>query len=269
MHHMQHFGYGPVTPVAAYAMSFIGSLLGLRCAARARAGGGTERVSWLVLAALAIGGAGIWVMHFIAMLGFTVHGTEIRYDVRLTAASALIAIAIVGIGMCLVGFGGTRARILLPAGAITGAGVAVMHYSGMAAMNMPGNVSYDLIWVAVSVVIAVVAATAALWFSVRVRGLLATVGAAAVMGVAVSGMHYSGMAGMTVEIVPGLGAPSGATAAQLLLPSILAISVLTVVTLMIISLAPNETEMARTAEMQRLLRERRDDTPPAGTPPRG
>ncbi|OLT23922.1 hypothetical protein BJF79_14340 [Actinomadura sp. CNU-125] len=261
MHHMQHFGYGPLTPVAAYAMSFIGSLLGLRCATRARAGTGTERLSWLVLAAVAIGGAGIWVMHFIAMLGFTVHGTEIRYNVWLTAASALIAIVIVGIGMFLVGFGGTRARMLLPAGAITGAGVAVMHYSGMAAMEISGNVSYDVVWVALSVLIAVVAATAALWFSARVRGLPATIGAAAVMGVAVSGMHYSGMAGMTVEYVAGLSEPSGATAAQLLLPSVLVVSVVTVVMLIIISLAPSEAEMARTAELERRLRERRQGTP--------
>ena len=55
---------------------------------------------WLSLAAVAIGGTGIWTMHFVAMLGFSVVGTPIRYDVGLTAASALIAV---------VG-GGRRAR---------------------------------------------------------------------------------------------------------------------------------------------------------------
>ena len=96
MAHVHHFSYGPLTPVAAYLMSFVGSFLGLLCMSRARASTGRSRASWLSLAALAIGGTGIWVMHFIAMLGFSVSGMPIRYNVPVTLLSCLTAVAVVG-----------------------------------------------------------------------------------------------------------------------------------------------------------------------------
>jgi NO-binding membrane sensor protein with MHYT domain len=251
MTHVHHFSYGVLTPAAAYVMSFIGSLIGLRCTARARAAQGRSRASWLALAALAIGGTGIWVMHFIGMLGFTVPGIEIRYHVGLTLFSALIAIAVVGVGTFLVGFGGSRAIVVLPAGFITGLGVAAMHYTGMAAMEMAGQVSYNIGVVLLSVLIAVVAATAALWFTLRVRGMLATGGAAMIMAVAVSGMHYTGMAALRVSEVPGLGEPSGAGAIDLLMPLVVGVSVVAVILLVIVSVFPGEEEMIFAAALER------------------
>ncbi|WP_040708526.1 MHYT domain-containing protein, partial [Nocardia takedensis] len=119
-----HFSYGWLTPVLAYIMSFTGSLLGLQCVARARAGEG--RVVWLGLAALAIGGTGIWVMHFIAMLGFSIEDSEIRFDVPLTLLSALTAIVVVGIGLFIVVRPRPSTIALLSGGAITGLGVGGM-----------------------------------------------------------------------------------------------------------------------------------------------
>ena len=82
MGELHHFTYGPITPIFAYAMSFLGSLLGLVSTARARAATDTRRRAWLlILAAWAIGGTGIWVMHFMAMIGFSVTGSTLRYDV--------------------------------------------------------------------------------------------------------------------------------------------------------------------------------------------
>ena len=83
-------------------------------------------------------------------------------------------------------------------GTIIGVGVAGMHYLGMAAMSMPApSPTTSRCW-SLSVLIAIVAGTAALWIGTWVRGLAATVGAALVMGVAVSGMHYTGMAALHV-----------------------------------------------------------------------
>lgn len=82
--------------------------------ARGRPPGGS-RAYWLALAALAIGGTGIWVMHFIAMLGFSVAHTEIRYDVPLTLLSCLTAIAVVAVGLFLVGFGGSGTPVVIAA----------------------------------------------------------------------------------------------------------------------------------------------------------
>jgi NO-binding membrane sensor protein with MHYT domain len=96
-------------------------------------------------------------------------------------------------------------------------------------------------------VIAIVAGTVALWIGTWVRGAGATVGAALVMGVAVSGMHYTGMAAMHVYSggMPGM---AGVSAGSFLLPLVLGISVITFVLTIMISLSPNEDEIRDDAE---------------------
>src|ERR671915_2362175 len=120
MAEVHHFSYGAWTPLLAYLMSCAGALLGLLFTARARAASGRSRGMWLTLGALSIGGTGIWTMHFIAMLGFSIPGGSIRYDVPLTLLSALIAVGVVGAGLFTVGFGATRLSTLLVGGSITG-----------------------------------------------------------------------------------------------------------------------------------------------------
>lgn len=216
---VHHFTHGLVTPGVAYALSILGSTLGLVCTARLRtATTGKQRFWWLVLAAWALGGTAIWAMHFMAMLGFSVMGTQIRYDIAWTALSALVAIVVVGIGLYIVGFGRPNAGRIVVGGIFTGVGVAGMHYLGMFAMRLDGEVSYDTGLVAASVIIAVVAATVALWFTVVLSRPLAIAGAALVMGVAVCGMHYTGMAAMSVRLTEPTLAVGGTSAANLLVP---------------------------------------------------
>ncbi|WP_345563682.1 MHYT domain-containing protein [Nonomuraea rosea] len=250
-------------------MSSVGSMLGLLLTSRARLIGGREGKYWLVGAAFAIGGTGIWTMHFIAMLGFSVTGTVIRYDVPLTAASALIAVAVVGMGLFLASYGGDRLGFLLGGGVLTGCGVAGMHYLGMAAMNMSGLVSYDPVVVSISVLIAVAAATVALWFTLRVSGAFRIGGAALVMGVAVSGMHYTGMYSMSVQTHSEMVPVHGARAIDFLLPLIVGLSVITVGLLLAIILSPSEKELRSEAEFRARLRQRDEGAPEVdlfGTP---
>ncbi|WP_306661514.1 MHYT domain-containing protein [Mangrovihabitans endophyticus] len=211
-----------MTPGFSYALSVLGSLLGLVCAIRLRNAQNTAgRVWWLSLAAVAIGGTGIWTMHFVAMMGFSVDGTPIRYDVGLTAASALIAVVSVTVGLSIVSFGNRAGSVrIILGGLISGLGVGAMHYTGMAAMRLNGHIEYGIGLVVVSMAIAVVAATVALWLALTVRKATAIVGAALVMGVAVNGMHFTGMAAMSVHRVNAnaIGTPSGATASQMLIP---------------------------------------------------
>lgn len=197
--HIDHFTYGAVTPVLSYTLSVLGSLLGLICTVRARnTADGGRRARWLLLAAWAIGGTGIWVMHFMAMLGFSVGQAPIRYDVSITVASWLTAIVSVGIGLFIVGFGRPNIFKIMLGGLFTGLGVAAMHYTGMAAMRMPGDVSYDQTLFIASIVIAVVASTVALGFTVFLRKGVVLFIAALIMGVAVNGMHFTGMYAMRV-----------------------------------------------------------------------
>src|ERR1700761_256868 len=176
---------GTWTPIIAYLVSCVGSGLGLLCTERARIVTGLTRRGWLVRGAISIGGTGIWVMHFIAMLGMTMTGTSIGYNLPITLVSMLVAVVVVGIGLFVVNAGGNRIRPLLVGGLFTGLGVAGMHYVGMSAMSVQGEVHYNALIVVLSVVIAVVAATAALWATVTVRGPRAIVAAAMVMGLAV------------------------------------------------------------------------------------
>ncbi|TDC70660.1 hypothetical protein E1200_04745 [Actinomadura sp. GC306] len=262
MAEVHHFSYGLLTPVIAYLMSVVGSLLGLLCTARARAATGRSRASWLGLAALAIGGTGIWVMHFVAMLGFTVEGHEIRYDVPLTLLSCLTAIAVVAIGLFIVGFAGARTPMIIVGGLIMGAGVASMHYTGMMAMNMAGHVAYQPVLVGLSVLIALGAATAALWFSLSVKGMWATTGAAAVMGLAVAGMHYTGMAAMRVTMHEDMAAPTGARPIDFLLPLLGGVGAVSIILLIIIAMAPSEEEMRIEAELhERIQARQRGEVP--------
>jgi NO-binding membrane sensor protein with MHYT domain len=138
-----NFTYGLLNPVLAYVISCLGCFLGLQCTARASAAEGAARARWLLLAAVSIGATGIWVMHFIAMLGYTISGQLITYNVPVTILSMLIAVGVVAVGLFIVGFGsGANRRRLLLGGSIIGIGVAGMHYMGMWAMRMPDTMSY-------------------------------------------------------------------------------------------------------------------------------
>ncbi|MEV0246261.1 MHYT domain-containing protein [Nocardia sp. NPDC050712] len=247
---ISHFSYGWVTPLMAYIMSFLGSLLGLQCAVRARQEG-RIRSGWLIAAAVSIGGAGIWVMHFIAMLGFSIDGAQIRYNVPLTLFSALTAVVVVGIGLFLVIRPQPTVPALLLGGAITGLGVGAMHYTGMYAMNSDAHIGYDLPLVGLSVVIAVVAATVALWFALRVNGIGATIAAALIMGVAISGMHYTGMAAMHAQHSGHDAEPTGADPGQLLAPLLLLISIATMLLLIAVSLTSVEDNIVDLPRLRR------------------
>ncbi|GAA3808896.1 MHYT domain-containing protein [Streptomyces phyllanthi] len=211
------FSYGLVTPLVAYLMACLGGALGLRCTTRSMLVAGRWRAGWLTLGAAAIG-SGIWTMHFVAMMGFRVQQTPVHYDKPMTFASLAVAIVMVGIGIFIVGYRGATGTALFTGGTITGLGVASMHYLGMASMRLNGKLEYNTVTVAASVIIAVVAATTALWAAGQVRGFLWSVGASLVMGLAVSGMHYMGMAALSVHLHGAASTPDGESPAALLAP---------------------------------------------------
>ncbi|WP_308036607.1 MHYT domain-containing protein [Actinoplanes sp. DH11] len=256
-----------MTPAVSYILSVLGSLLGLTAAVRFRqAKSGGERAWWLTLAAVAIGATGIWSMHFVAMMGFSVSGTPIRYDVGLTVASAVIAFVAVGVGLAiaLLGSAAPRIRILI-GGVLAGLGVAAMHYTGMAAMRLRGEIHYAGQEVVLSVAIAVVAATVALWLALNVRKPLAIFASALVMGIAVNGMHFTGMAAMSVFSGESFGSVEGATATGLLAPVGAAVVFAILGMVYALAAAPSEEDREAAAYLASRLEAR--PAPAAGTPP--
>jgi NO-binding membrane sensor protein with MHYT domain len=216
---VHHFEMGIWLLFLSYVTSVVGSTIGLACAFQARAATGGTRIGWLALAALSIGGVGIWLMHFIGMLGFATPGLPIRYDVPRTMLSALLSIAAVFVGLIMFGVQKKSALWrLLVAGAITGLAVNLMHYTGMWAVNIKGSITYNPFLVVLSMIIALGAATAALWFTVRADSMSLRVLAGLVMGVAVTGMHYVGMAAVEVHLDVAAPDPAGVEVFSFLFP---------------------------------------------------
>ena len=253
------FTDGPLVPALSYAVSCTGLFLGLRCATRARACEGVARTRWLLLAGVSIGGAGIWAMGFIAMLGFAVSGEVTRYNVALTIVSLLVAVIIAAAGLLIVGLGRDETRSLPEAGLTAGLGVAVVGYLAMGAMRMPGRLSYEPALCLLSLAIAVGAATAIMWGALRLHGAGPTLGAALALGLALCGMHYTAMAAvrMSAASVPAgliVGDTSGVAAGSFLLPVILGAGVLVFLVWTAIALAPTEEAIRYDAALIDLVR---------------
>ena len=184
------------------------SFASLNLAGRIRSSSGGARLVWLGSAALALGG-GIWSMHFVAMLALSIP-VNISYDFWWTFGSMVAAVLAVGTGYALIAFGSLKPAWLLLAGAVTGIGVGVMHYAGMGAMLMQATTTYDPLLYAASIAIAVTAATVALWLSFKLNGMWMKVGASGVMGAAIAGMHFTGMAAAKFTLcLTGNPSPTG------------------------------------------------------------
>lgn len=248
--HVHHFAMGSWLLFFAYLVSVVGCVIGLACTLQARRGGdGRPRLGWIAVAALSIGGVGIWLMHFIAMLGFDTPGSPVRYDVGRTIISAVLSIAAVFAGLVVFG---VRERFsvwrLLAGGLIMGLAVNLMHYTGMWAVQIQGSIHYDAGLVGLSIAIAVVAATAALWFTVLFDSITLRIVAGLIMGVAVTGMHYTGMAAVEVTIDPTAPPPAGSEVFTFLFPvfvfAVLALAIPIYAVLMASTWQDNEEQAA-------------------------
>lgn len=179
----------------SFLIAALGSYVALLAAAgiRAETQDGEIRLGYICIGAVAMGGVGIWSMHFIGMVAQNLP-FEVGYQVGLTALGFLVAAGFSGWAFWYVGRDRYTFFRCLVGGSAAGFGVASMHYLGMSAMRMPAVLLWDLPLVVLSVLIAVVAATAALWLAFNTQNERQRVGAAILMAVAVCGMHYTGAA---------------------------------------------------------------------------
>ncbi|MFM0592540.1 MULTISPECIES: putative bifunctional diguanylate cyclase/phosphodiesterase [Paraburkholderia] len=195
------------------------------------------RHAWRLGGAAALG-VGIWSMHFVAMLAFSLP-IPLGYDLATTACSLGLAIGASYLALYVTTLERLTAARLLAGGVLMGCGIAGMHYTGMAAMQMAPGIDYQPAWFAGSLAIAVGASTAALWMARALSNenaghvVFKRLGAALVMGVAISGMHYAGMAAAEIPLGAVCGATNGLNAPWLASSVILLTFAILIVTLIL------------------------------------
>ncbi|MBT2372964.1 EAL domain-containing protein [Pseudomonas fluorescens] len=189
--------YSPALVLISLFVAILASYTALDLTGRIATTKGRAVYLWMSGGALAMG-VGVWSMHFIGMLAFRLP-INLGYDVGITFLSLLIAVLSSGFALWLVSQPRLPAWQLALGALIMGSGISAMHYTGMAAMRMTPGIDYDPTLFGASLLIAVGASAAALWIAFNLRRntpyvRLARGGAAIVMGVAIVGMHYTGMA---------------------------------------------------------------------------
>jgi len=189
--------FDPTWVAISFLVSFIGAYTALAVAPSVAVRRG--EVNWFNagLAGLALGGVGIWSMHFLGMLAYDVP-LAVGYRVFELVVSLVAAVVVSALAIGYMSAQAFSWKRLAVAGPLAGLGVAVMHYLGMHGMRFGGYFEWDAPLVALSIGIAVAAASAALWLAFNTRGALFRSLAAAVMGVAVCTMHYTGMLAASV-----------------------------------------------------------------------
>lgn len=188
--------YDQVLVVISFVVAILASYTALNMAGRVAGSTGTAARVWLTGGGVAMG-IGIWAMHFIGMLAMDV-SMRMNYDLLVTLVSMLIAIGASIFALWFVSQQQLRLRRLFLGALILGTGIVAMHYTGMAALQVEPAIVWNIRWVLLSVAIAMLASLAALWLTFRLRHDAAQValmraGAAILMGLAIAGMHFTGM----------------------------------------------------------------------------
>jgi len=243
--------HDPALVALSMTVAVLASFVAFDVAGRIMHTTGWRKLGWIAAAATAMGG-GIWSMHFVAMLAFSLP-IDVGYDVGITLLSLAVAIGVTAVAFVIVSDGPGVAR-LLGAGAIMGSGVAVMHYTGMAAMRMPAVIEYTPWLVALSVVIAFVAATAALWVATSGSDTRWRLFASIIMGAAISGMHYTGMAAACFTEAPSLMNPGGVRFERVTLAAVIAVGTIVILGLELISAVVDRKLAALRRREEEILR---------------
>ena len=184
--------YDPLLVALSILIACSGAYAGLQLARRIEPRRGPARKVMLSAAAVTLG-CGIWSMHFVGMLALSLP-VAISYDILLTLVSALVGILFTGLGLYIASYGALTPRRLALAGLLMGLGISTMHYVGMAAVRANCVISYAPPLVAASVAVGIAASSLALWLAFAPRRPWHSVAGATVMGLAISGMHYTAMA---------------------------------------------------------------------------
>ncbi|MDU4435275.1 MAG: EAL domain-containing protein [Pluralibacter gergoviae] len=195
--------YNPLLVAISFVIAILAAWTALSMAGRVSTSRGKTAAFWLTGGGVSMG-IGIWSMHFIGMMAMD-NAMLMHYSLWLTSLSMIVAIASSLFALWLVSVDRLPPRRLLPGSLVMSTGIVVMHYTGMAAIEVSSPIIWHYGWVIASVIIALLASFSALWLTFRLRLEAAQValmrfGAAILMGIAIAGMHYAGM--MAAQMPP-------------------------------------------------------------------
>lgn len=179
-------------------ISAVGMFVGLACAVNGRRSIRFRPV-WIAAAAVAIGGVGVWLASTVALLGVSVPGAVLRYDISELTVSLMFAIGAVFFGLMIAGREFHVRRMATATGAL-GVGFAIMLWLQLSSIDVQGSVSVTFWLFLVSVVIAVGASALCLWLFQRFRFPTARVGSIALFAAGVAAVHYTGIAGLEIRL---------------------------------------------------------------------
>ncbi|MDQ0391017.1 MHYT domain-containing protein [Labrys monachus] len=177
-------------------MAFQGSYVGLHLARQIGLAQGLQRRAFITMSALSMASA-IWTMHFVGMLAVRLP-MAIDFLVLPTLLSFLICVLVVGFAVFAVGTGTPSPQRIAFAAIFMGGGIVTMHYLGMYALHSSVHMMHDPLFVAASIVIGVAASGLSLWLGFVQGTWRSTIASATLMALAISAMHYTAMAGLTL-----------------------------------------------------------------------
>ncbi|MFD2706234.1 EAL domain-containing protein [Salibacterium lacus] len=232
--------YQPSLVLLSLFIAAFASYAALHAAGRLKASTRKKRTLWAVSGGFCLGG-GIWSMHFIGMLAYDM-GMTVTYDPALFALSIGCAVTASCLAFLMVQFLQPKLVLHMTGSVFIGSGIVSMHYIGMESMQMGAELFYDRVYVALSVLIALIASFTALrLLSVlpsierRLKREAGFIGSSIVMGAAISGLHYTGMAGTYFRSGGGEGVPPvSSSVGSEILSALISIVILIIVTIIVI-----------------------------------
>ena len=212
--------------VIAGLICFAACFTAFRLYSRMRGAKGVVRAAWLLLTGL-VSGSGVWATHFIGMVAYN-PGLKTGYSPSGTLLSLMIAVMFMASGFAVASAQRTRTNDFA-GGLVLGMGIAAMHYTGMSAFVTQGVVQWEQATVAVSVLLGVCGAAAALTFAGRARSLVKQAIGGGILTLGVCGLHFAGMGAISILPDPTIIVPD-----QLLSGGVLTLAVTSITGMIIL-----------------------------------
>ncbi len=244
--------------LASYLVAVIASFSAIYFGTRVRSLDGSNRSFWLGAGAICLG-SGIWSMHFVGMSAYEMPmSMEMSFNLSLTVVSWILAVAASVLALRVITKTQVATARLLNSALVMGLGIFGMHYCGMYAMQMQPAIQYDAYIVALSGVIAVAASGAALWICRNIDRvpsqyeITIKIGAALVMGLAICGMHYTGMAAVSFPMDASMASDNTLRGNWMGIPTAIVASLFLMLLVYIAFQDFREMERAKVAEQEAL-----------------